>query len=150
MPLPPAVRALVLARAAGHCEYCRIRGWPLTLDHALPKAVWMAAARSGQTPPAMDPDDPANLAAACLPCNQAKWKAVVGRDPLTGDTERLFNPRQDRWDNHFTWMDGGLTLIGTTLTGRATVARLRLNREIYREQRRILLAAAQGGEPPWP
>jgi hypothetical protein len=39
---------------------------------------------------------------------------------------------------------------GTTPIGRATVTRLRLNRELYQEQRRLLRAAMQAGGPPWP
>ena len=150
MPLPASVRALVLARAKGRCEYCRTRGWLLTLDHVLPKALWKAAARTGQPAPSFHPDDPTNLVAACFACNLAKWKATTGRDPLTGRIERLFNPRQEMWEAHFAWVDDGLEIVGTTPIGRATVTRLRLNRELYREQRRLLRAAMQAGGPPWP
>jgi hypothetical protein len=151
MPVPGTVRALVLARAAGRCEYCRTRGWLLTLDHVVPRAVWKSAARSGQPAPPCHPDDPTNLVAACFACNLAKWKATTGHDPLTGRIERLFNPRQDTWEDHFAWADDdGIELVGTTPIGRATITRLRLNRDIYREQRKLLRAAMLGGGPPWP
>ena len=97
----------MLARAGGRCEYCRIRGWPLTIDHVLPKAMWKAAARAKSQPPPGDPDDPTNLVAACFACNLAKWKAIAGRDPLSGQVERLFDPRRDTWDEHFAWVDDG-------------------------------------------
>ena len=140
----------MLARAGGRCEYCRIRGWPLTIDHVLPKAMWKAAARAKSQPPPGDPDDPTNLVAACFACNLAKWKAIAGRDPLSGQVERLFDPRRDTWDEHFAWVDDGLMMVGTSTIGRATVQRLRPNRDIYLEQRRVLRAARRAGGPPWP
>ena len=88
--------------------------------------------------------------AACFAYNLAKWKATTGRHPLTGRIERLFNPRQERWEAHFAWVDDGLEIVGTTPIGRATVTRLRLNRELYREQRCLPRAAMQAGGPPWP
>lgn len=150
MPVPPSVRALVMARAAGRWEYCRIRGWPLTIDHVLPRVLWAVAARAGRLPPPLDQDDPSNLVGACFACNLAKGKATSARDPATGATEQLFNPRREPWEAHFAWTNDGLEVVGTTAVGRATVGRLRLNREIYWEQRRLLRAATRAGGPPWP
>jgi hypothetical protein len=38
----------------------------------------------------------------------------------------LFNPRNDRWFEHFEWSDG-LRIIGKTATDRATVALIHLD-----------------------
>jgi hypothetical protein len=95
-------------------------------------------------------DAPENLAAACFPCNRAKWNAVSGYDALTDRDVPLFHPRLDGWDEHFSWTSDYQEIIGLTPTGRATVARLRFNRESYRQQRSRLRAAMRGGAPPWP
>jgi 5-methylcytosine-specific restriction endonuclease McrA len=42
-------------------------------------------------------DDPTNLALACPDCNAHKGPNLVGVDPASGETARLFNPRVDRW-----------------------------------------------------
>ena len=139
MPVSDAIRRLVLERAGERCEYCLIRAWPLTVDHILPR-------RSGHA----EPDHPDNLAAACAPCNRAKSDATTGRDVLTDAEHRLFDPRRMRWADHFAWQADYLEVVGRTPIGRATVARLRLNREIYRRQRRVLRLAASVGGPPWP
>jgi hypothetical protein len=39
----------------------------------------------------------------------------------------LFNPRTQRWPEHFAWSTDGLRVVGLTPTGRATVAALRLD-----------------------
>jgi hypothetical protein len=47
---------------------------------------------------------------------------------------RLFNPRIDRWSEHFVWE--GAVLVGQTVIGRVTVAVLEINlrhRTIHRQ-----------------
>jgi len=46
-------------------------------------------------------------------------------DPATGEVVRLFNPREDTWQEHFVFE--GSEVIGITLVGRATVNLLRMN-----------------------
>jgi hypothetical protein len=123
----PARRAEVAARAGHRCEYCRLptRGQVATfpVDHVVPKAAGGSA-------------DPGNLALACPHCNAHKWDAVEAADPLTGESVRLFHPRHDAWNEHFTWAAG--ELIGRTAVGRATVARLRINDPDMVELRTLL------------
>jgi hypothetical protein len=66
-----------------------------------------------------------NLALACPGCNLAKSNRTVVPGPDTGDPVLLFNPRTDRWADHFAWEDR--RAVGRTPTGRATVAALNLN-----------------------
>lgn len=47
----------------------------------------------------------------------------------TGQDVPLFNPRQDKWSDHFIWSADGLHIIPLTAIGRATVELLDLNRE---------------------
>jgi hypothetical protein len=149
VPVRAAVRRLVLQRAGERCEYCQIRDWPLTVDHVVPMAIWRRLRRAGRSVPA-DPDEPANLAAACGPCNQAKGSATTARDPLTGVEVPLFDPRRHAWAEHFAWVEDATHLVGVTAVGRATVARLRLNGPVYVRQRRLLRTAMRGGGAPWP
>lgn len=41
----------------------------------------------------------------------------------------MYNPRRDRWDEHFAWSDTFLLIVGLTPAGRATVELLLLNRD---------------------
>jgi 5-methylcytosine-specific restriction endonuclease McrA len=54
-------RSRILARDRFRCQYCGVKGtaFDLTVDHILPRS------RGGRT-------EPANLCAACKPCNQRK------------------------------------------------------------------------------
>src|SRR4051812_23783394 len=108
-----------VARRAGHrCEYCRapegIFNFPFEVEHVRP------AARGGT-------DDDGNLALACRACNLFKADHQTRRDHVTQAEVALFDPRTDRWDEHFRPdLDSG-QLIGLTPTGRATVNRLNVN-----------------------
>ena len=66
---------------------------------------------------------------ACQRCNAYRYNFTTGVDPETGSTIPLFNPRKQNWADHFVWSPDGLTIIGTTSTGRATCNRLDLNDE---------------------
>jgi len=58
----------------------------------------------------------------------------------------LFNPRRQRWLDHFSWSDDGTRVVGITPAGRATVMALRLNNaEIVAARRRWV---AVGWHPP--
>jgi hypothetical protein len=116
-----------LAAAAGfRCGYCRssekVTGIKLVLDHIVPRA------RGGT-------DAEVNRWPICDPCNEFKQARIRARDPERGEFAPLFDPRQQHWRDHFAWVDGGLHIVGLTPTGRATVAALRLNRELLVEAR---------------
>ena len=75
-------------------------------------------------------DELANLALSCSACNLAKGAATSGSDPGSDETVRLFNPRPDRWDEHFAWAPDDVTLAGLTAIGAATVTRLNMNQPL--------------------
>ncbi len=91
------LRAQVLVDAGGHCGYCRlseeITGTPLEIEHIVPEAHGGPTRR-------------ANLWAVCRYCNLLKSDRVATLDPETGSSAPLFNPREQRWSEHFAWIDG--------------------------------------------
>jgi hypothetical protein len=67
-------------------------------------------------------------------------------DPDSGEVVPLYNPRQQRWSDHFAWDSTYSLVIGLTAVGRATVAALRLNRQGVVNLRRLLVPI--GEHPP--
>ncbi len=110
--------ALVSARAEHRCEYCHapeaIFNFPFEVEHVIPP---------GQA--GSDTDE--NWALACRSCNLFKSDGLDGTDSETGKTVALFHPRHDVWEENFAAVVEEGTVIGLTPTGRATVARLRMN-----------------------
>ena len=112
----PAPRESVRERAGYRREYCllaeRCSSLPFEMDHVIPEK------HGGLT-------ESANLALACCYCNRFKGPNLSGLDPQTRDIARLFHPRRDSWNDHFRW--DGVTLVGMTAVGRATVQVLSVN-----------------------
>lgn len=133
----PKLRRTVQDRANGYCEYCYSRQDyspdPFVLEHIEP------IARGGVT-------EVTNLCFACGGCNGAKGESIVGIDPLSTREVPLFHPRQHAWKDHFVWSADNLTIIGRTDIGRATIAKLKMNRLGLINLRRILLIV--GEHPP--
>lgn len=82
-------------------------------------------------------DDPGNLALACHRCNLRKGPNLTGIDPITGEIVPLFDPRRDRWLDHFRL--SGAVIEGVTAVGRTTTKVLSMN-DTRRIERRELLA----------
>ena len=124
-------RRLVAERAGNLCEYCRcssdFSSSPYAVEHINPRA-------GGGT------SELANLAWSCQGCNGHKLTATMAQDMATGGHAALYHPRQQRWTEHFQWSMDGLTVLGVTPTGRATVERLQLNRPSVINLRRALIA----------
>ena len=124
------IRQAIAARAGHRCEYCRLpdrlQAGGFELDHVLP------AARGGLR--TFD-----NLAYACPHCNDRKWAHVEALDPATNKMTPLFDPRTDRWEDHFEWSQvRPFEIDGKTPTGHATIARLQLNHPDLLQIRREL------------
>ena len=136
-PRAGRVREIVARRARHSCEYCRSQERyspdPFSIEHIVPRS------RGGD-------DEDANLAFSCQGCNNLKYTSVEAADPETNQLVPLFHPRRDRWNDHFAWSDDLTRIIGITPTGRATVAKLQLNREGIVNLRAVLAAA--GRHPP--
>jgi len=142
------VRRAVLDRAGYRCEYCHIAGWELQVDHIVPVSERQRGP-AGVLPPA-DVDDLANLAAACAHCNRFKGDHVAGPSLLFGGVHRLFHPRSDQWDAHFTWSADFRRVLPLDAIGDATIQRLQLNALAFRRQRELLRHDVDSGGAPWP
>jgi hypothetical protein len=123
-------RISVADRAGGLCEYCQLPA----AESVLPHTVDHIRARKHRGPTTLQ-----NTAWACAPCNGAKGSDATSYDPETEELVRLFNPRLDRWKDHFLW--DGPVLRGKTSIGRATIVLLRINDPARIEHRRLLMAA---------
>ena len=71
---------------------------------------------------------------------------MTALDPMTGETVLLFNPRRDRWSEHFAWAEEGDYIVGRTPVGRATILALRMNRPLVVRARRLWVRI--GVHPP--
>lgn len=135
--IPAELRRLVHQRARGQCEYCRSQQsfspQPFSVEHIKPRAL------GGLT-------TAENLALSCQGCNGHKYTKVSGRDRATDNLTPLFNPRTQRWRDHFRWYETTQLIIGLTPTGRATVETLQLNRTELVNLRTVLYAAQK--HPP--
>jgi hypothetical protein len=124
------LRDAVVERASNCCEYCQLPAQlqvgGFEVDHILPRS------RGGLT-------DIANLALACPHCNARKWAHMDGEDPESGQTVALFNPRSQRWVDHFQWSEQRpFEMVGISAHGRVTVARLQMNHPDLISIRRLL------------
>ncbi len=111
------LREFVRRRASDHCEYCTVAQSAaafvrLQIEHVI------ARQHGGQTVAS-------NLALACPHCNLHKGTNLTGLDPVTGELTRLFDPRVQRWSDHFA--RAGETIVGLTAVGRTTVRLLDMN-----------------------
>ena len=111
-----ALRRLVAVRAEALCEYCLIHEddavFGCEFDHIISEK------HGGAT-------DAENLAYACAFCNRAKGSDIGSIVPSTGHFVRFFNPRRDRWAEHFT-LDG-VTIVPRSDIGEVTVRLLDFN-----------------------
>lgn len=130
-------RRAVVSRARGCCEYCASQAsfatQSFSIEHVIPLD------KGGPT--TLD-----NLALACQGCNNHKHVKTEGFDPVGKVYVPLFNPRHQRWCDHFAWEQGCTRIVGLTPTGRATVEALQLNRQSLINLRGILYA--MGEHPP--
>jgi hypothetical protein len=122
-------------RAGYRCEYCLIHendaGFPHQVDHVVSR-------KHGGT------SDFDNLAYACILCNRYKGSDVASINPTTGEVVRLFDPRRDRWIDHFRLAADCIEPL--TDTGSATVRLLRLNVAERLAERRLLAWFRHGAQ----
>ncbi len=124
MTVNEATKKLVRQRAKFLCEYChsseQASAALFSIDHIMPQSLGGS-------------DHPDNLALACQRCNGYRYNFTTGIDPETAQMLPLFNPRQQKWYEHFIWSADRLKIIGITSVVRATSNRLDLNDERHNE-----------------
>ena len=123
-------RHTVAQRAKFLCEYCRAQELfspdPFSVEHIIPLT------KGGS-------NDLMNLAFACQGCNNHKYNKTEVWDVVTQQLIPIYNPRLDRWTEHFVWNNDYSQIIGITATGRATVEQLKMNRPGLMNLREVLL-----------
>lgn len=124
-----ALRHLVIERAQQCCEYCLLSDedsfLPFEIDHII------AEKHGGAT-------EENNLCYSCPNCNGFKGSDISSRDPRTKNLTALFNPREQKWKEHFELKEAVIEAL--TPEGRVTVFLLKMNRpEIVEERANLIL-----------
>lgn len=129
-----SVKILVRERANACCEYCkspaRFSPAPFSIEHIYAR-IWGGS------------DTLDNLAFSCQGCNNYKFTCFEWPDPQSGEVVAIFHPRHQNWKDHFEWDESCTLVVPLTSTGRATLARLKLNREELIDLRRVLVASGE-------
>ncbi len=126
------LRRIVVSRADGLCEYCLIAeedsGYGCQIDRVISE-------KHG------GPTNAANLALACTFCNLAKGSDVGSIHHETGEFCRFFNPRTDRWSDHFVLVNYRIEPL--TIIGSVTARILGFNAVERLLERQVLTLAGQ-------
>ncbi len=129
-------RSMVVARAGGSCEYCRLleyaTGVTFHIEHVLPLSSGGITALS-------------NLALSCPGCNLSKADRTSGADD-SGAVHSLFNPRSYHppllgWYLHFSLDHNSGIIVPRTPVGIATVRVLNMNAEQRSFARKLQIEA---------
>jgi len=135
--LPESLDKKIRIEAKNRCGYCLgeqkyILAW-LEIEHISP------CAKGGKTVEE-------NLWLACRFCNTFKSSQTHGIDSKTKRKVSLFNPRMQKWKNHFEFSSDKTRIIGKTMCGRATVTALQLNNKLALDTRKHWVSV--GWYPP--
>jgi hypothetical protein len=125
------LRRLVATRADYRCEYCRIPEigtfYGLQIDHIT------SLKHGGET-------IESNLAYACTLCNRNKGTDLGTRLEKNGPIIRFFDPRTDKWAEHFEVIEEG-EIAAKSIIGKATIKIFGMNHADSLIERRLLIAA---------
>jgi len=130
--IPDSLRQQVITRANRRCEYCLIHRDDSLYVHEVDHII--AEKHRGET--VSD-----NLCLACLDCNRHKGSDFASFDPETEEVALLFNPRQQRWNDHFRLEEA--RIVPLSPEGRVTVFVLKLNDGLRIRARRALIDAGR-------
>ncbi len=122
------LRNLVIQRASGCCEYCRLPQSVSIYTHEVDHII--AEKHSGET--IAD-----NLALSCLSCNRYKGSDFATIDPISKEIVPLFNPRRHVWNEHFEIQNAQIE--GKTQIGIATARLLKFNLPSRILERQVLI-----------
>jgi hypothetical protein len=118
----------VAGRAFYRCEYCLLSEddsfSPHQVDHVISRKHGGLSVES-------------NLAYACLRCNTWKGSDIASVEPPTSRLTPLYNPRQQKWADHFR-LEGAI-IEPLTPEGVVTARLLRLNLDQRVAERRLLI-----------
>jgi HNH endonuclease len=121
------LRELVAVRAGFICEYCLISEedtyFGCQIEHII-------SLKHG------GPSEAENLAYSCVFCNRYKGSDVASVSIETGELARFYNPRTDRWPEHFVIEETFIKAL--TPIGKVTSRILQFNNEERLLERRVL------------
>jgi hypothetical protein len=132
--IPTELRQFIIERANGQCEYCLIHQNFSIYSHEVDHII--AIKHGGET-------IEENLALSCLSCNRHKGSDFATIHPRTKEIIPLFNPRRQKWEEHF--MLNNAHIEGMTPIGIATARLLKFNTPTRLLERQILIE--QGSYP---
>ncbi len=121
------IRQIVASRANFVCEYCLISEEDSYFKFQVEHIISRKHGGSSELE---------NLALACVFCNRYKGSDIGSLKPKTGELIRFYNPRVDRWREHFRL--NGVLIEPLTDIGEATVRILQMNHDNQILERRVL------------
>ena len=113
--VPASLRRLVAQRAQGLCEYCLVHQDDTFLGCQVEHIV--SEKHGGRSVES-------NLAYACVFCNRYKGSDVASISIRSAQLRSFFNPRGDRWRDHFRLDEAMIAPL--TDVGEVTAAIMRL------------------------
>lgn len=122
------LRQLVITRAENLCEYCLIDLDDTFLGGEIDHIIGVKH---------LGPTTSENLAQACQRCNRNKGSDLGSIYWPTGQLVRFFNPRIDRWADHF--VSDGTTIRPLTEIGEVTARILGFNSDESLQERAGLI-----------
>ena len=126
--IPDSLRRAVIERANSCCEYCLVRAEETLFAHEVDHII--AEKHHGATE--LD-----NLCYACFKCNRYKGSDIASLDIETNAITPLYNPRRDRWSDHFRLKAAVIEPL--TPVGRVTMYLLQLNSDARLVRRKELI-----------
>ena len=126
-----SIKKQVLQTSKGLCEYCQSQE-AFSFTSYLVEHI---------TTSSIDQKDIIeNLVFSCQGCSNTRNENTKSTDPVTGKIINIYNPRVDVWSDNFCWSEDFTNLVGLTAIGRATIEKLKLNRETLKEYRSVLIS----------
>lgn len=121
------IRQVVAGRANNICEYCLMTEedayFRFQVEHIISRK------HGGSL-------ELENLALACVFCNRYKGSDIASLKPGTSELIRFYNPRVDRWREHFHL--NGVLIESLTEIGEATIRILQMNHDEQILERQVL------------
>ena len=134
--LSKSLRQIVIDRSDHLCEYCLIHEDDTVLGCAIDHVISL---KHG------GPNTEDNLAYACVFCNRYKGSDVGSMIWEMQEFVRFYNPRLDRWSEHFQLE--AMTILGVSSIGNVTARILGFNDRERLSERQILID--RGRYPHW-
>src|SRR5215210_8373184 len=125
--ISPEIRQIVASRANYVCEYCLVAEGDAYFRFQVEHIISRKHGGSSELE---------NLALACVFCNRYKGSDIASLIPKTGELVRLYNPRTDRWGEHF--RVHGVVIEPLTKVGEVTIRILQMNNDDQVLEREVL------------